>query len=204
MSRQRTFANDVACVSESRRFVLDAVGALSPGIADSIAVMVSELTANAVRHTGSQFTVTVDRSAAQIRVEVSDTGSGDPIVRSPGPADPSGRGLRIIEALAGDWGVIPAVGAQGKTVWFTIAVESELEDGPEIALDVSAPAQRSEMRAGEAPGAPPASDGGGTLRCRARRAGNRNFTFAWISDWVPDRCVNSSRTPIRAATGKCR
>ena len=72
-----------------------------------IAVMVSELAANAVRHTGSHFTVTVDRLPDRIRVEVGDSGPGDPVVRAPDPAELSGRGLQIVRALAADWGVIP-------------------------------------------------------------------------------------------------
>jgi anti-sigma regulatory factor (Ser/Thr protein kinase) len=127
MSPQRRFPNDAASVREARQFVLGAVDDLASGAADAIAVMVSELAANVVRHTGSHFTVAVERSPTEIRVAVGDSGPGDPIVRAPDPAELSGRGLQIVWALAAEWGVIPAVGTQGKTVWFSVAVEPSLE-----------------------------------------------------------------------------
>ena len=130
MSPQRRFPNNPSSVSEARRFVLDAVDLISTGDADAVAVMVSELATNAVRHTGSDFTVVVDRSTERIRVEVSDSGAGDPVVQAPDPKEPSGRGLQIVQALATDWGVSPAAGARGKTVWFAIAVEASPPESP--------------------------------------------------------------------------
>jgi two-component sensor histidine kinase len=125
MSPQRTFPNNATSVAEARRYVLDALGTMDPALADAIAVMVSELTANAVRHAASHFTVSVDRTPVQIRVSVHDNGDGLPVVRAPEPVEPTGRGLRIVQALAADWGVLPAEGGQGKTVWFTVAAELE-------------------------------------------------------------------------------
>ena len=124
MSSERRFPNDAASVTAARRFVLGALDDLPPRDADAIAVMVSELAANAVRHTGSHFTVSVDRSAERIRIAVGDSGTGDPVVRAPYPEEPSGRGLQIVQALSAEWGVIPSRGAPGKTVWFAIPVDA--------------------------------------------------------------------------------
>jgi two-component sensor histidine kinase len=87
-------------------------------VGDAIAVMVSELATNSVKHASSAFSISVDRSAEEIRVEVSDSGAGWPMMQAPGPDQPSGRGLRIVDALADEWGVRHAGG--GKTVWFRI------------------------------------------------------------------------------------
>jgi anti-sigma regulatory factor (Ser/Thr protein kinase) len=175
MSPQRRFANDATSVREARRFVLDAVDDLSPAAADAIAVMVSELAANAVRHTGSHFTVAVDRSPDQIRVDVGDSGPGDPVVRAPEPAELSGRGLQIVRALAAEWGVIPAVGTQGKTVWFTFAVETSPDQPPAIARRLAEPARPREARAGDGSASPSTrgSRGAPANRIRVRPSGLR-------------------------------
>ena len=88
---------------------------------DTVALLVSELATNSVRHAAAGFTLDIERGPERIRVAVSDTGPGDPEVRSPAPAEPSGRGLLIVEALSDAWGCSPAPGGIGKTVWFEIA-----------------------------------------------------------------------------------
>ena len=80
--------------------------------------MVSELATNAVKHARSDFKISVDDSGGEIRVEVSDTGPGQPVLRFPASLERSGRGLRIVEALSGAWGTVDSPG--GKTVWFTL------------------------------------------------------------------------------------
>jgi len=128
MSPQRLFPAVAASVSEARRYTLDAGGSLAPAVEEAVALMVSELAANAVRHTtSSHFTVTVERNASQLRIAVSDSGTGDPFVRTPDASDPSGRGLQIVHTLATDWGVVPSRDGQGKTVWFVVDVDSDLE-----------------------------------------------------------------------------
>ena len=124
MSQARTFPNDTASVREARRYVLEVLGAIAQPAADAIALMVSELATNAVRHTSSRFTVVADRTEEQIRVAITDDGSGSPVVRTPRPADTSGRGLQIVEELASEWGVVPSVDGTGKTVWFAVALHA--------------------------------------------------------------------------------
>jgi len=86
-----------------------------------VALLVSELATNSVRHAAAGFTLAIDRTPDRIRVAVSDTGAGRPEKRSPDPVEPSGRGLLIVEALSDDWGTTPAPDGAGKTVWFEIA-----------------------------------------------------------------------------------
>jgi anti-sigma regulatory factor (Ser/Thr protein kinase) len=91
-------------------------------VAEAVGVMVSELATNSLRHAGSDFRVRVDTDDRLIRVAVSDSGPGQPFLRSPHPREPTGRGLRIVQALADDWGVAPLREGRGKVVWFTLHV----------------------------------------------------------------------------------
>jgi hypothetical protein len=56
----------------------------------------------------------------EILVEVADRGGGEPVMRSPSPSEPTGRGLRIVDMLAAEWGVDHQRDS-GKTIWFTVA-----------------------------------------------------------------------------------
>lgn len=71
-----------------------------------------------------------------------------PTPRSPGPADPSGRGLRIVEAMSDTWGVIPS--PNGNTMWFTLAQRSPVRDE----IPASAATDRSEAAGENHPPAP--------------------------------------------------
>lgn len=120
MTPERTFPNAPTSVTQARRFVLEALDDVAPAAAENAAVMVSELATNSLRHAASQFTVTIERIGEHITISVGDGGPGQPTVQSPQPAEPTGRGLRIVAALSEAWGVTPHDRA-GKTVWFTIA-----------------------------------------------------------------------------------
>jgi anti-sigma regulatory factor (Ser/Thr protein kinase) len=81
-----------------------------------VAVVVSELVTNAVRHTTAPIHLTVQTSVDGVRLEVSDLAP-----RLPGPPvlDPQaegGRGLAIVAGLADAWGIDPIAG-DGKIVW---------------------------------------------------------------------------------------
>lgn len=83
--------------------------------ADDVQLVVSELATNAVIHAGTPFSVSVSSNESVMRIEVSDWSVRRPIVRDGSPTAISGRGLRLVAAVAGDWGVEP--GPDGKTVW---------------------------------------------------------------------------------------
>ena len=65
MIGERTFSNDAGSVTAARRYVLDALGPVAPPLADSVALMVSELSANAVRHTATHFTLSIDLTSTR-------------------------------------------------------------------------------------------------------------------------------------------
>ena len=119
MKEARTFPHTVTSVSQARRYVTAALAEVPADVVDSVALMVSELATNACKHANTDFVVAIEQVGQRIRVEVTDGGAGQPQPRSPSTDELSGRGLRIVEALADDWGVIPAEGA-GKTVWFSV------------------------------------------------------------------------------------
>ncbi|MFC8537115.1 ATP-binding protein [Streptomyces sp. NPDC057249] len=93
-------------------------------LSDDVAVVVAELAANAVLHghvTGRDFELRVLREADGFRVEVSDArGERRPELCAGGPAAAEGgHGLRLVAALAAEWGVAERV--VGKTVWARVA-----------------------------------------------------------------------------------
>ena len=118
MTDVRRFPCRPESVTAARRFVRDALRDSSTEIVEAAELMTSELASNCIRHAHTEFELSV-RSRKEIRIEVRDTGDGRPELRSPRPEEPSGRGLRIVEALSSSWGVAPSSG--GKVVWFTIA-----------------------------------------------------------------------------------
>ena len=108
-------------MSEARRFVVNAIGDAPPRVIEAVAVAVSELATNCVRHAGTDFSVDIEESAGRVRVEVADHGGGTPTVRSP---EPSGRGLLLVRELSDEWGVEPSRDSPGKCVWFTVQLSA--------------------------------------------------------------------------------
>ncbi len=121
MTDTRTFRCQPGSVPEARRFVRDLLRDHSRETVDAAELMTSELATNCVKHAHTDFELIIDLQD-QIRVEVRDTGRGRPLPRSPTPREPSGRGLRIVEAMSSSWGIIPS--PSGKTVWFTLAAQA--------------------------------------------------------------------------------
>jgi anti-sigma regulatory factor (Ser/Thr protein kinase) len=128
MTLERTFANTTGSIVKARRYAVDALVGSPPEVIDSVAVMVSELATNSVRHADSDFTVTIDRDGDRVRVAVADAGSRLPSLRTPEPSEHSGRGLQIVDALADEWGVTEMADRAGKSVWFVLSLESQVTD----------------------------------------------------------------------------
>jgi anti-sigma regulatory factor (Ser/Thr protein kinase) len=78
---------------------------------ETVTLLVSELTTNAVRHTASPvFECRVHFDGVRVRLEVEDQG-GTPVRperREPRPGDVDGRGLLLVDALCARWGVAEA------------------------------------------------------------------------------------------------
>jgi len=117
----REFPGRPQSVSDARGFVATSIGPVAREVAETVALMVSELATNCVRHADTAFVVGVEHVEGVVRVEVSDASSEPPQLRSPEPTEPSGRGLLIVQALSDQWGVTAGRAGPGKTVWFTLA-----------------------------------------------------------------------------------
>ena len=117
MTDARIFRCQPASVTAARRFVRDVLSDRPPELVEAAELMASELATNCVRHAHTEFELAI-HTHGQIRIEVSDRGEGRPTLLSPAEREVSGRGLRIVEAMADAWGVTPA--AKGKAVWFTL------------------------------------------------------------------------------------
>jgi anti-sigma regulatory factor (Ser/Thr protein kinase) len=106
----------------ARRSVLSQLtGQLAETGAAELALIISELVTNSVRHAnvGPHQILTVECATLsdRLRVTVTDPGSRlEPQPRSPDHLAPGGYGLRIVEALSSAWGVMR--GPDGTTsVW---------------------------------------------------------------------------------------
>jgi two-component sensor histidine kinase len=120
MSCVRSFAADPTSVGAARRFATERLADLPADTRGAVELMVSELATNCVRHAEASFEVRVAREGRRVLVEVTDDAPGTPVRRSPGPEDPRGRGLQIVELFSDAWGVKQRP-TDGKTVWFAVA-----------------------------------------------------------------------------------
>ncbi|WP_193783077.1 SpoIIE family protein phosphatase [Streptomyces sp. E5N91] len=83
-------------------------------------LMVSELVTNAVRHSHARPVALRLVRADTLQCEVDDDDHELPALKSAGPGDETGRGLRVVSTLAREWGA-SRTGA-GKTVWFELTL----------------------------------------------------------------------------------
>jgi anti-sigma regulatory factor (Ser/Thr protein kinase) len=110
-----------ASVSRVRRHCRTALADAPEDVADTVVLLASELASNAVSHAAGPIALSVDHGARVVRVEVADRSAHLPVPRAAGAPEPGldeGRGLLLLEALAGSWGAVPT--AAGKRVWFEV------------------------------------------------------------------------------------
>ena len=120
LSGTRTWTADVAHIADARRFVSEHL--TTHGCEDVVPdarLIVSELVTDALVHAGTGFTVTVDVAQATVVLRVADGSAVPPVLGTLGVEEPGGRGLGIVAALAGAWGVTTEPGG-GKSVWASI------------------------------------------------------------------------------------
>lgn len=119
MRSLRRYGARAQAIPAARQYVANMMNGVDPDDVYAIQLMVSELATNCVRHGGTPFDIMIDVRPEEVRVEVTDSGPGEPTVCSPSPTDPTGRGLRIVDRLSENWGVETSSEHPGKMVWFT-------------------------------------------------------------------------------------
>jgi serine/threonine-protein kinase RsbW len=80
-------------------------------------LIVSEFTANAVRHAGSPVDVALIMAGGALMIIAADSSRVPPVMREAGDGE-SGRGLVIVDAVADRWGSWPS--GAGKSLWAVI------------------------------------------------------------------------------------
>jgi anti-sigma regulatory factor (Ser/Thr protein kinase) len=117
-----TLPRDVDAPAMAREYVSNFASWLPAAMLDDARLLVSELVGNAVRYGRDEITLRLRRHPPGIGVAVTDRGDDMPTLPDgrPDPTAPSGRGLLIVATLASHWGIEPAEGGRGKTVWFDL------------------------------------------------------------------------------------
>jgi anti-sigma regulatory factor (Ser/Thr protein kinase) len=113
---QREFQPEPLSAPAARKFVLEAGWSRDEDQNLRLATVVSEVVTNAILHARTTFCVSVSIDASAIRVDVRDGSQDVPILKFYDATAATGRGLRIIDAMADRWGVSEQ--PTGKSVWF--------------------------------------------------------------------------------------
>lgn len=123
MSESIELSPTPASVALARRWssmVLERAGATE--VADTMALLVSELVSNVVLHARTPCSLVIDPGEDRIRVEVQDGSDRMPGRREVNdPLAQSGRGMQLVHGLSSAYGVDPEPSG-GKRVWFELAV----------------------------------------------------------------------------------
>lgn len=133
-AHRRSFAPTPDVVSAARRFVSSSLDERFDEVESDVSLLTSELVTNAVLHARTDLTVEVEVAGKQVTVRVSDRGAGRPLVRSFSATSGSGRGLRLLETIATDWGSSSQPDGT-KIVWFCIDAAAPVRSAQELALD---------------------------------------------------------------------
>ena len=111
-------------VTEARRFVVDALSNWRlERLADTLALLTSEVVTNAVLHARTPMELVVRRLRDGVAVEVTDGSRQRPRVRRTTAESTNGRGIALLEQLASTWDV--TLHRAGKTVRFTVTGDSD-------------------------------------------------------------------------------
>lgn len=106
----------------ARQYVQQRWTQLDGDVLDDVALVVTELVSNAVRHGAPEICVRLRAEPFALDVAVLDHGPGTPRKREAEEVagQGSGRGLAIVDRLAAAWGVQPLEDRVGKVVWASI------------------------------------------------------------------------------------
>ncbi len=111
---------------QARRWTATALADLDEDHLQAVLLVGTELLTNAYEHGRSPYglRLTRQRMPCQVRVEVQDRSSGQPVLGVSRLGDTRGRGLIMVDKLAAHWGVDPVEGG-GKIVWAVVACDGD-------------------------------------------------------------------------------
>ena len=110
-------------VAKARAFAVAETNALGhDDLTDDVELVTSELTTNAVLHAGGVTSVHVVPMADGVRIEVRDRTRITPLLALASTEAMTGRGLRVVTAVAARWKAEPEAG--GKVVWAELSAAS--------------------------------------------------------------------------------
>ncbi len=101
-----------------RRWLRDVLA--GDDLSEIVQLLASELVTNAVLYARGPFAARISSDDVGVRVEVSDGSPMFPVRRPYSAGATSGRGLGLVESLAGSWGSEAVPDGTGKIVWFGI------------------------------------------------------------------------------------
>jgi anti-sigma regulatory factor (Ser/Thr protein kinase) len=128
-----TFGHESSAARGARRAIEPLVSDPDDPISEDVRLVTSELVTNVVLHTedGGALRAWDPKPAVPLRIEVEDqdVAARDVVVARPeGVRRVGGRGLRIVDDLADDWGIIAT--ETGKVVWAEFNRPTDEEPGP--------------------------------------------------------------------------
>ena len=117
--RRQTFPAAPVSAGRARAFVESVLAdAGLDHLAYTATLLVSELVANGILHSGTPLEVVVRCGDERARIEVHDGNPQLPVRKHYSNMSGTGRGLMLVERMADDWGADRTAG--GKVVWFEL------------------------------------------------------------------------------------
>ncbi|WIX98868.1 ATP-binding protein [Amycolatopsis mongoliensis] len=114
----------VPALVEVRRWAARTLGRIADDQLGDVLLVATELVTNAYDHGRGPLRVRMSHTPVpcRVRIEVDDSCPDHPVITTPAPDTPGGRGMQIVDKLATAWGVLDhATG--GKTVWAEIVCD---------------------------------------------------------------------------------
>jgi anti-sigma regulatory factor (Ser/Thr protein kinase) len=122
-----------SAVPQARRVLREclALGDLPDETRDTAELLVSELVTNAVKYGRPPVWLLVELRPGLVHASISDTSTAIPRLPRAHRVDldaEGGRGLLVLDTLAGSWGAVPV--SSGKYLWFDLPVNLNHDDAP--------------------------------------------------------------------------
>ncbi|WP_176946644.1 ATP-binding protein [Lentzea fradiae] len=111
---------DVVDIAEIRRWAGSALPGLNEDDLLDVQLIVTELVSNVYDHGEFPARLRLDAPSGDgsVRIEVEDASSIPPVLKPSSPHSARGRGLVLVDQLAGEWGVTEQ--RAGKTIWAVV------------------------------------------------------------------------------------